>query len=67
MSDNDRYVVRHGHDWAVKGANAQRASGLYDPSLAEHAAKEIVRSRRCEAASRAAMANGATPTRQAQA
>jgi len=44
MSDNDRYVVRHGHDWAVKGANAQRASGVYTTqSSAEHAAKEIVR------------------------
>jgi len=44
MSKNDRYVVKHGSDWAVKADNAQRASGLYDTQrAAEQAAKEIVR------------------------
>ncbi len=44
MSKNDRYVVRHGNDWAVKGANAQRASGVYGTQgKAEQAAREIVR------------------------
>jgi len=44
MSKNDRYVVRHGNDWAVKAGNAQRASGVYGTqSEAERAAKDIVR------------------------
>jgi Uncharacterized protein conserved in bacteria (DUF2188) len=44
MSKNDRYVVRHGADWAVKGPNAQRASAVYGTQgEAERAAKDIVR------------------------
>jgi hypothetical protein len=44
MSKNDRYVVKHGNDWAVKGAHAQRASGVYGTQAqAEQAAKSIVR------------------------
>lgn len=44
MSKNDRYVVHHGNDWAVKGPNAQRASGVYaTQGRAEQAAKAIVR------------------------
>jgi hypothetical protein len=44
MSKNDRYVVRHGNDWAVKGAHAERASGVYGTQgQAEQAAKSIVR------------------------
>ena len=44
MSKNDRYVVRHGNDWAVKGAHAERASGVYGTQgKAEQAAKSIVR------------------------
>jgi hypothetical protein len=44
MPKNDRYVVKHGSDWAVKAGNAQRASGVYGTqSEAERAAKEIVR------------------------
>ena len=44
MSKNDRYVVRHGSEWAVKAGHAQRASGVYSTQgEAEHAAKAIVR------------------------
>jgi hypothetical protein len=44
MSKNDRYVVKHGSDWAVKAGHAQRASGVYDTQReAERAAKDIVR------------------------
>ncbi|RIK95058.1 MAG: hypothetical protein DCC73_01340 [Proteobacteria bacterium] len=46
MSKNDRYVVKHGSDWAVKKAGADRASGVYDTQAkAERAAKEIVSNR----------------------
>jgi hypothetical protein len=30
MSKNDRYVVRHGDDWAVKAGGANRASSIHD-------------------------------------
>ena len=44
MSKNDRYVVKHGSNWAVKSGNARRASGVYSTKKeAERAAKEIVR------------------------
>jgi hypothetical protein len=44
MARNDRYVVKHGRDWAVKAANAHRASGVYSTQgQAEKAAKDIVR------------------------
>ena len=44
MAKNDRYVVKHGNDWAVKAGHAHRASGVYGTQgQAEHAAKEIVR------------------------
>ena len=44
MSKNDRYVVKHGNDWAVKAGNADRASGVYGTQgQAEQAAKGIVR------------------------
>jgi Uncharacterized protein conserved in bacteria (DUF2188) len=29
MSKNDRYVVRHGDDWAVKKGGAERASSIH--------------------------------------
>ena len=44
MTKNDRYVVRHASDWAVKAGNAQRASGVYGTQReAQQMAKEIVR------------------------
>lgn len=40
---SDRYVVKHGDDWAVKKAGADRASGVYGTQAkAESAAKRIV-------------------------
>lgn len=43
MSKNDRYVVKHGKEWAVKAPNAQRASGVFSrQGDAERAAKGIV-------------------------
>ncbi|MHC1751236.1 DUF2188 domain-containing protein [Humidesulfovibrio sp.] len=43
MSDNDRYVVKHGTDWAVKKAHSERASGVFSTQAeAERRAKEIV-------------------------
>ncbi len=43
MSKNDRYVVKHGKDWAVKKAGAERASGIFGTQAeAEAAAKRIV-------------------------
>lgn len=29
MSKNDRYVVRHGGEWAVKKPGAERASSIH--------------------------------------
>ena len=44
MSRKDRYVVRHGDDWAVKKGGADRASSVHrTQSEAERAAKETVR------------------------
>lgn len=44
MSKHNRFVVKHGNEWAVKAAHAQRASGVYGTqSAAEKAAKDIVR------------------------
>jgi hypothetical protein len=46
MSKNDRYVVKHGNEWAVKAANAKKASGVYGTQgAAERAAKQIVENR----------------------
>lgn len=43
MGENDRYVVKHGKDWAVKKAGAERASGVFDTQAeAERRAKDIV-------------------------
>ncbi|SNR67152.1 hypothetical protein SAMN04488503_0763 [Humidesulfovibrio mexicanus] len=43
MGGNDRYVVRHGEDWAVKKAGAERASGVFGTQTeAERRAKAIV-------------------------
>lgn len=43
MGANDRFVVRHGSDWAVKKGGAERASGVYGTQAeAERAAKAIV-------------------------
>ncbi len=44
MAGNDRYVVRHGSDWAVKKAGAERASSVHGTQRqAEQAAKSTVR------------------------
>ena len=44
MSKNDRYVVKHGKDWAVKkGGAATSESVHHKQSLAEQAAKSTVR------------------------
>ncbi|MBX9947106.1 MAG: DUF2188 domain-containing protein [Reyranella sp.] len=44
MPKNDRFVVRHGNDWAVKAGRARRVSGVYaTQGEAEQAAKAIVR------------------------
>lgn len=43
MGKNDRFVVKHAEGWAVKKANAERASSVHDSQKeAEHRAKEIV-------------------------
>jgi len=43
MNSNDRYVVKHGTEWAVKKGHAERASGVFDTQQeAEKAAKQIV-------------------------
>jgi hypothetical protein len=42
MSKNDRYVVKHPKGWAVKGADAERASSLHGTQKdAEKAAKRV--------------------------
>ncbi|KQZ26525.1 hypothetical protein ASD50_03715 [Mesorhizobium sp. Root552] len=44
MAKNDRFVVRHGNDWAVKKGGIARPEGVYGTqSAAERAAKETVR------------------------
>ena len=43
MAKKDRFVVKHPDGWAVKGAGAQRASGVYKTQAeAESAAKRTV-------------------------
>lgn len=43
MGKNDRYVVKHGDNWAVKAPRAGRASSVHDTqSAAEQRAKNIV-------------------------
>ena len=43
MSRNDRFVVKHGNDWAVKKGGADRASGVFGTQReAEGYAKEVV-------------------------
>ncbi len=43
MKKNDRYVVRHGDDWAVKKPGAERASSIHGTQKeAESRAKNIV-------------------------
>lgn len=44
MSKNDRFVVKHGKQWAVKKTGAERASGVFDTQReAEQSAKTIVK------------------------
>ncbi len=44
MAGNDRFVVKHGKDWAVKkGGVAAPESVHHKQSTAEHQAKDIVR------------------------
>lgn len=44
MSKNDRYVVKHGANWAVKKGNAKRASAVTNTQgQAETRAKQIVK------------------------
>ena len=43
MPKNDRYVVKHGSDWAVKKGSAERASGVFGTQReAEQYAKSVV-------------------------
>ena len=43
MPKNDRYVVKHGSDWAVKKGGAERASGVFGTQReAEEFAKGVV-------------------------
>lgn len=43
MSKNDRYVVRHGTDWAVKKGGVAKPEGVYDTQrAAERATKQTV-------------------------
>lgn len=43
MPKNDRYVVRHGKDWAVKKGGVATPEGVYDTqAAAEQAAKRTV-------------------------
>jgi hypothetical protein len=44
MTKNDRFVVRHGTDWAVKKGGADRASSIHSTQReAAQAAKNTVR------------------------
>ena len=44
MAKNDRFVVRHGNDWAVKKGGVTNPEGVYKTQgAAERAAKETVR------------------------
>lgn len=44
MAKNDRYVVKHGSDWAVKKGGSDRASSVHTTQReAEQAAKNTVR------------------------
>ena len=46
MNRNDRFVVNHGEDWAVKKGHAERASGVFDTQReAEQYAKQVVGNR----------------------
>ena len=43
MSNNDRYVVKHGSDWAVKQGGVERPEAVFHKqSDAERAAKQTV-------------------------
>lgn len=45
-NNNDRYVVNHSDGWAIRGANRDRASGVFDTQReAIERAKEIVSNR----------------------
>jgi hypothetical protein len=45
MSKNDRFVVKHGRDWAVKAPGAERSSSVHSTQReAEKAAKATVSS-----------------------
>ena len=64
MSKNDRFVVKHGSDWAVKRAGADRPERARRQSRAEEQAKGTSKCRqRRECEFKAATASGGTPTR----
>ena len=45
MSKNDRYVVKHGSDWAVKQGGSRASEGVYNTQArAERVAKQTVAS-----------------------
>jgi hypothetical protein len=49
MAGKNQHVVPHGKDWAVRGANNERATSIHETqSEAEHVAREIAIRQRSE-------------------